>query len=223
MEEFEVPVGGYKTFNEFFIRRLKQEVCKIDPNPNLITSPCDGKAFVINNVGKDESFLVKGRSFELEKFLGSVELADLYESGAVVIFRLASYDYHRFHFPCDCFPSHNKVISGVYNSVNPIAYRSDVKPLVENERHRVIFKTQQFSDIAMVAVGALCVGKIVLTYKPNTNYKKGDEVGYFEFGGSTVVLVFKKGIFCSDGKILKHSKDGFETAVRIGEVVGCMI
>jgi len=223
MEEFEIPVGGYRTFNQFFIRRLKQGVCITDSNPNLIASPCDGKAFVIDSIGKSESFSIKDRTFYLEKFMNSGKQADFYENGILMIFRLAPYDYHRFHFPCDCFPSSRKVIKGVYNTVNPIAYKADVHPLVENERRSIILKTQQLSDVAMVAVGALCVGKIVLTCKSNVSYKKGDEVGYFEFGGSTVVLIFKQGIFCPDEKILKHSKDGFETAVRAGEPVGCRV
>lgn len=220
MKEFEVPICGYRTFNEFFTRRLKLGVRRIDSSSNVAISPCDGKVFVIENVGKGENFLLKGEAFNLEKLLGSVGLASSYEKGTLVIFRLAPYDYHHFHFPFDCLPSSARIVSGVYNSVNPVVYEAGLNPLLENERHSIILKSQRFFNVVMVLVGALCVGKIVETYEPGGDYKKGEEAGYFALGGSMVALLFKQEVFLIHEKILRHSYEGFETAIKMGEVIG---
>ena len=91
----------------------------------------------------------------------------------------------------------------------------------ENARNIVVLKSTEFHDPLCVIVGAMGVGKIIETYTPETLYKKGAEMGYFEFGASTICLVFKAGVLkASDRKFVDNSKDSIETAVKQGRLIG---
>ena len=219
MNDFVTPPGGFRSFNDFFIRKLRPGAREINHDPTIITSPADAKIYVIPNISTDTLFFVKHKPFNLEKFLGNATQAEAYKNGTLIIFRLAPYDYHRFHFPADGIPSTPHIIHGRFESVNPLVLKTGIQPLTENERHIVLLKTDTFDTIAMVAVGAMMVGKIVHTFTPNTPCKKGDEAGYFAFGGSTVVLLFKHGVISPLPLFLQHSLQGIETAVTMGQAI----
>jgi len=217
MDDFIIPEGGYTSFNDFFCRKLKPGARSIDAHH--IVSPADCKLYIIEDISADSVFFVKQKPFNLAKFLNNPTLAHEYEHGTLIIFRLAPYDYHRFHFPVDCTPSKPQPINGIYESVNPLVYRSGVQPLTENERHLIMLTTEHHGNIAMLSVGALFVGKIIETYTPEVPCKKGDETGYFAFGGSTVVLLFKKNTIKPQQIFLDHSRQGLETAVKMGQAI----
>jgi phosphatidylserine decarboxylase len=219
ISEAQEPVDSFKTFNDFFIRKLKPEARPINQNPEIIIAPADGNVMIFENSTQKMRFPIKQSNFNLEQFLGNKELAKSFESGTIMIFRLAPWDYHRFHFPTDCIPSKPQIIHGNYESVNPIVYYTGIQPLTENERHLYVLKTEDCDDISMVSVGALCVGKIKETYIPLQNYIKGDEAGYFCFGGSTLVLLFKQGTIEVSKEILNNSKQGIETPIKMGDVI----
>jgi len=219
MNQFQKSADSYKTFNEFFVRKLKPGARSIDADLKTVTSPADSKLLVVQEITNEMCFFVKDKAFNIATFLQDKELAKNYQGGSLLIFRLAPYDYHRYHFPLDCVPSVAQKIAGTYDSVNPTVFKSGFQPLQTNKRHVTILKTKKYSDVTMVAVGAMMVGKIIETYAPRTEYKKGSEAGYFSVGGSTVVLFFKKGIIKIDDKFIKHSRDGFETAVKVGEPI----
>jgi phosphatidylserine decarboxylase len=212
-------IDAYASFNDFFIRELKVGARSIDPSPSTITSPADSKVLVIPDISKDVPFFVKNHTFDLEKFLGDATLAKQFYGGTMMIFRLAPYDYHHFHFPVDCIPSTSISINGLFESVNPIVYKEGIQPLTENERHLILLKTEKYDTIAMVPVGAMIVGKIIETYTPGQQYKKGDDAGYFAFGGSTVVLLFKPNVMTPNNLFVQHSEQGIETSIRVGEKI----
>lgn len=212
----------YVSFNDFFARKLKSGVRVIDTNPNIITSPCDGKLFVIPNITSNATFYLKELPFNLDRFLGSATRAERYTGGTLMIFRLAPYDYHRFHFPIDCIATQVQSINGKLESVNPFVYKQGIQVLTENERHLIELQTMHHGPILMIPVGAFCVGKIIETYQPNQYVKKGDEAGYFMFGGSTVVLVIPPGKIKLEQRFIEHSAQGFETAVSMGQAIGSL-
>ena len=219
MNQFQGARDSYKTFNEFFMRKLKPNARLVNSDSKIVTSPADSKLLVVPEITKDMCFFVKDKPFNIETFMQNKELAQGYQGGSLLVFRLAPYDYHRYHFPLDCVPSVVKKISGTYDSVNPFVFKSGLQPLQTNKRHITVLKTKDCLDVTMVAVGAMMVGKIIETYKPFTECKKGAEAGYFAVGGSTVVLFFKKGIIKIDDTLIKNSREGFETAVKMGESV----
>ena len=219
MNQYEIPEGGYKSFNEFFVRKLKKGMRSIDSDTKSFIAPADSKLFVIPNISQDVEFFVKDKKFNLGKFLKDENLAKEYENGVLMIFRLAPYDYHRYHFPTDCIPGKTKIIHGLLESVNPIVYRSGYQPLLENERHMTVLKTDKFNDVVAISVGAMLVGKINETHIPDKEYKKGDEMGFFEFGGSTLVLLFKKGVITPKKEFVENSAKNLETEVKMGQAV----
>lgn len=221
LDECEIPEGGYKTFNDFFTRKLKPGARIIDPTPHGIASPADSKCTFVEDISKKDVFVIKSSRWTLKKMLADKELAKEYEGGTLINFRLAPEDYHRFHFPIDCTPTVSRKIRGTYDSVNPYAFKIGGNPLGENARNIVVLKSTEFHDPLCVIVGAMGVGKIIETYTPETLYKKGAEMGYFEFGASTICLVFKAGVLkASDRKFVDNSKDSIETAVKQGRLIG---
>ena len=153
----------------------------------------------------------------MKKFLGNDQAAKRFDGGALMVFRLAPYHYHRFHFPFDCVPGLARRISGGLDSVNPVVYKNGHMPLLENERILTFLQSERFGSVAMVSVGALAVGRITNLYDHGGKYKKGDEMGYFSFGGSTIVLLFEKDKICINEKILENSTQNIETSVLMGE------
>ena len=205
----------FSSFNDFFIRKLKPGARPIDPNPNAVTSPADGKILVFDNI-HNADFIIKGFKFNVSSFLDDKILAEKYKDGTLLIIRLAPPDYHRYHFPVSGRITHSKKIEGDYYSVSPAAIKRNTEIFWLNKREYTLISTNLFGDVVMSEVGATMVGTIVQTYK-SINVVKGEEKGYFKFGGSTVVLLFEKGKIKVDQDLLQNSKKGIETAVNMGE------
>lgn len=220
ISEAKKDVSEFTSFNDFFYRELKPGVRTIDTDDNVIVSPADGKILVLENIKNDKKFYVKGDQFTLDEFFQDKNLAKKYEDGIFVIIRLAPVDYHRFHFPADGIIGDSHLINGDYYSVSTHAIRRNFRIFCENKREYSILKTQKFGDIVMIEVGATMVGGIKQTYKPNSFVKKGQEKGYFYFGGSTCILVFEKGKVKLDKDLIENTKKGIETKVYMGEKIG---
>jgi phosphatidylserine decarboxylase len=208
----------FTSFNDFFTRKLKPSVRPVDPDSMVLVSPADGKLLAYKDVA-GQDFIVKGYRFDLQKFLLDSSLAREFAHGSMVVVRLAPVDYHRFHFPVDGVLLYEKKVGGTYYSVNPLALRRKVKLLCENERAYTVISSDRFGKMVMAEVGATMVGSIVQTVR-GSQVVKGEEKGYFKFGGSTVVLIFKKDVVRIDPDLLLNTVNGLETAVRMGEHIG---
>jgi phosphatidylserine decarboxylase len=215
-EEFYKKTKNFRSFNDFFVRKLKEETREIDANENSLVFPCDGRFLVFPKISDLNSFNIKDKNFSLKEFLMNDELAEKYNDGSMLIARLAPQDYHRFHFPCDCIPEESKLINGCLYSVNPFALRKNIKILQENKRMISVLKTKNFSDILYIEIGATNVGSINQTFFPNTHYKKGEEKGYFSLGGSSIVLLFKKNTIQFDADLIEKSLKKIETRAFFG-------
>ncbi len=213
-------VEEFKSFNDFFYRELKEGARTVDYRENVLASPADGKILAFENLDIEKEFYIKGDKFTLEEFFADKGLANKYKNGVFMIIRLAPIDYHRFHFPADGEISESKLIDGVYYSVSTHAIKKNFRILCENKREYSILKTEKFGDIAMFEVGATMVGGIKQSYKSNSYVKKGEEKGYFYFGGSTCVLVFEREKVKIDEDLLENTKKGIETKVYMGEKIG---
>ena len=167
----------------------------------------------------NSDFIIKGYRFDISSFLNNAKLSQNYLDGTLVIIRLAPPDYHRFHFPISGKVSPVTRIDGDYYSVNPLALRKMTEILCLNKREFTIVTNPLFGDVIMAEVGATMVGSIVQTYTGNT-VNKGEEKGYFKFGGSTVVLLFEKNKIRIDDDLLINTLRGYETAIKEGERIG---
>lgn len=213
-------IKDFNNFNDFFIRTLHKDARPIDINPNFLISPGDGRLLAFNNINTKNLIQVKGINYSLSELLEDNDIIKKYEGGVCLILRLCPTDYHRFHFVDSGIPLENHFIKGNYYSVNPTALERIPKLYCQNKREWSVFKSDNFGDIIHVEVGATCVGTIIQTYNPNEPVKKGDEKGYFKFGGSTTILFFEKDKIKIDEDILTQSDLGFETKVIMGETIG---
>lgn len=210
----EYQKSSFSNFNEFFSRALAHGARPLDENKQSVASPADGMLYCIENITYHTRFLVKEKLFDIKSFLGDSSCADDFIGGTLIVIYLAPHNYHRFHFPFDCSAVKSVRIAGNYESVHPCVYAAGIQPLTENERQMMILKTSLSNgDIIFMSVGAMVVGKIVLTYIPEKEYSKGEQIGYFQMGGSTVVMLFKKDAIMVDEKV----KGNGSVAVKMGE------
>lgn len=207
----------FNSFNDFFIRKLKPEARPIISNPNILAMPADGRYLVYP---KFQQFVVKGKEFSLFEFLQSQADASRYQEGSMAIARLCPSDYHRFHFPCDGTATEARLINGSLYSVNPMALAKRIVILSENKRMITEIDSKQFGTILYIEIGATAVGTIRQTYTPDQFVKKGEEKGYFEFGGSCIVLLFEKGRIVFDEDLIKNTERGLETRALFGSSLG---
>ncbi|MGI9526428.1 MAG: phosphatidylserine decarboxylase [Weeksellaceae bacterium] len=183
-----------------------------------LVSPGDGRLLAFEKLDEVNEFYVKGISFTLNEFLLNDELANQFKNHALIILRLSPEDYHRFHFPFEGIPTETTRINGKYYSVSPIALaRNFGKVFTENKREYAIVKTENHGEMLIAPVGATMVGSIIETYQPNTEVQKGQEMGYFAFGGSTIVLLVDSSKFTIDQDIIENTKNRLETLVQMGE------
>ena len=218
--EFAEDTGEYLSFNEFFYRKLKPESRPVDESVNSVVFPADGRHMAFANISSENNFFVKGQSFDLVQFLGDEDLAKRYNGGSMLLSRLCPVDYHRFHFPCSGNAGVPRLINGWLYSVNPIALVKRPKIFWENKRVVTSLESDHFGKVQIVEVGATMVGSILQTYMPGERVVKGEEKGYFAFGGSSVVMLFEKDRMQFDPDLLKNTSNGIETYARFGEHVG---
>jgi phosphatidylserine decarboxylase len=218
--EFLDPVSTYRSFNDFFIRKLKPEARPIDPDPCVAVIPADGRYYFYADIAQCPGFIVKGQKFELETLLGNRALAEEFQGGSMVMARLCPSDYHRFHFPCDCLPSPTQLINGWLYSVNPVAIKRNVHIFAQNKRTLCELRTPLFGRVLYLEIGATNVGNIQETYTPGEWQSKGGEKGYFEFGGSALILLFAKNTITFDADLLAATAEGFEMRCLLGQSMG---
>ena len=220
ISEFNDELRDFKTFNDFFTRRVKPSARPFLKDSELFLSPGDGRIKGWMNVNINKNIEIKGSGYTLRDLIPENEIIEEYDGGTVVVLRLNPTDYHRFHFIDDGVCSESKRIKGHYYSVNPVALLSYPKVFCQNTREYSILRSKNYGEIIYIEVGATCVGSIVQTYKPGEFIKRGSEKGFFKFGGSTIIILIKKGHVKLDGDILYQTKLGYETKIRAGEVIG---
>lgn len=220
MSHSEKSIDNFQSFNDFFSRKLTSDARPVPCDTSSLISPGDGRLTAFTEIDLNKLIQVKGMTYSLYDFIKNDAVAKKYANGTCLILRLCPTDYHRFHFLDSgiCHASHE--IKGDYYSVNPIALKKIPTLFCENKRQWNTLHSDNFGDVLYVEVGATCVGSIIQTYTPESKVSKGQEKGYFKFGGSTIVLFFENGKVKIDDDILKQSEMGFETKVVMGEKIG---
>jgi phosphatidylserine decarboxylase len=224
MSEVLLPLEQFHNFNEFFYRALKPSArpCSAPNNPGIIVSPADCRSVVFNQINQATNIWVKGREFSMKRLLGDAYPEDVarYENGALGVFRLAPQDYHRFHIPVDGIMGEPKTIAGEYYTVNPMAIRSALDVYGENVRVIVPIDSVSHGRVMVICVGAMMVGSTVITRKTGERVMRAEELGYFKFGGSTLLLLFEPGKMKFDSDLTDNSSGALETLVS-GDVQKC--
>jgi phosphatidylserine decarboxylase len=219
VSEVKRPIDSFQSLNDFFIRELKPDARPIDPESGHLISPADSLLLVFD-LTKKNALPVKGYWYSLKEFLKEDTLTQEYADGWCFVYRLSPADYHRYCYIDNGYHKKVERIQGVLHSVNPIALSSVKSLLAKNYRELTILYTDNFDEVLHFEIGALLVGKIVQRYRDNYHFKRGEEKGWFEFGGSTIIQLFKKDTIKPDIDILEHSVNHTETLVKMGEKVG---
>ncbi|KAF3767310.1 hypothetical protein M406DRAFT_274789 [Cryphonectria parasitica EP155] len=221
----------YKTFNEFFGRELRPDARPIaEPdNDKVVSSLADCRLTTFPTIDLAAKYWIKGFHFTLERLLGDADLAKLFDGGSIAISRLAPQDYHRWHSPIDGTVESIKEIPGSYYTVNPQAINEPgtVNVFCENKRSVMVMKRAATgSPVAIIAVGAMLVGSIKYNdgVEVGASVRRGQTLGAFYYGGSTVIAVFPKGEVTFDEDLVRNSiEQNCETLVSVGWRIGASL
>ena len=206
----------FTSYNDFFTRKILPGKRPYSKDDNVLISPADAKLSCYRIDDKCR-VTIKDTSYSLEELLEDKELANEYLNGYWLVFRLTVDDYHRYHYIDDGKIIGNKFINGKFHTVNPIA--NDYYPIYkQNTRSYTVIESENFGKMVQMEVGAMMVGRIV-NY-PKKQCYRGEEKGYFEFGGSTVVILLKENQAIIDEDIVKNTINDKETVVKLGESIG---
>lgn len=207
----------FVSYNDFFTRKIKPEKRNVDFDENSLISPCDSKlsAYPIND---DSVFYIKNSYYSVLDILGGNEKAKEFSGGICLIFRLAVDDYHRYCYFDNGEKGDNFFVKGELHTVKPIALNK-FNIYKRNCREYSFLQTENFGEVAQIEVGAMMVGKIKNLHQKH-KFKRGEEKGMFEFGGSTIVVLLKKDSAVIDSDIVLNTQNGIETAVKFGEKIG---
>ena len=206
---------NFKSFNDFFTR--KDNSRKPELSPETLISPCDS-ALSVFNIEENSTFKIKGFNYTLKDFFETDEFDKTFSGGNALIFRLAATDYHRYCYIDSGSLEKNHFLKGKLYSVQPVCCRT-FKVYTKNRRSWTILHTQNFGDVAQVEVGAFSVGGIK-NHHENYSFSKGEEKGYFDLHGSTIVMLFRKNTIKLDEEILAQTANGKETIVKYGQPIG---
>lgn len=209
MSEVDVPPSGFRTFNDFFTRRLRPGARPVAEGEGVIVSPCDGTITAVGYVQAGRAIQAKGYDYPVEALLGDASLAEELEGGPYATIYLSPRDYHRVHFPCDGLVEEVRYMPGRLYTVAPKAAQVIEGLFPKNERVTIVVGTP-FGRLAISMVGAAMVGRITLSFcglatnvgqkatwirlDPKVPVRKGDDLGTFNLG-STVVLFLPKGLW----------------------------
>ena len=199
----------YSSFNDFFIRNIKPDKRNINIEDNLI-AVCDSK-LSIYKIDDNSTLKIKNSVYTIEELIGEKRVYKY-----ALVFRLCVDDYHHYIFPDDGKVISTKHINGVLHTVQPIAHNK-YKVFSQNSREISFLDCENLGDVCYIEVGALMVGKIV--NENTTHFKKGQEKGHFEFGGSTVIMLINKDIDFNK-KIIENSNNNIETIIKMGTCIG---
>ena len=207
-------LDGIKTFNQFFRRRIKDGKRPFDMDPDHLCSPCDGllTVYPINDEGT--VIPVKQSAYTIASMLKDKELATRYNGGWCLVFRLCVDNYHRYAYPVSGVKGPNIFIPGILHTVQPIALEK-FPVFAQNCREYTVIESDEFGRVVQMEVGAMLEGRIVNLEQAGVA-ERGHEKGYFEYGGSTVILLIEK-----DRLAIRHNL--LETPVKMGQCVGTLI
>lgn len=215
LTEVEKPLTEYRTLDAFFTRRLRDGVRPMPTDPEVVVSPVDGRMTATGGITADGTLEVKGQPWTAAQLLDDPGEAARYDGGTFVILYLSPKDYHRIHVPCDARLDWARYAPGRLLPVNPPAVAVEPDLFVRNERVSCAFDGPA-GRVALVAVGALDVGRISTEFDPSWNTSRGgvsnrrranpatrryepplelargDELMAFHLG-SSVVLLFEAG------------------------------
>ena len=215
IDEVSKNVDSFSNLHDFFTRTLKKGARPIAQGTTIFTSPVDAKIEAFGDITDDIIFTVKNKAYSLVDLLGNEERAAQYQRGKYIVFYLSPADYHRIHSPIDAQVVRQYVLGQKSYPVNRLGLTYGKKPISHNYRMISELAYLPHRQAAFIKVGATFVNSIELTNCTDV-WTKGEEVGYFTFG-STVVMLFE------NNAIQFHKNVVQGCSIRMGEAFANML
>ncbi|GGD49607.1 archaetidylserine decarboxylase [Paenibacillus nasutitermitis] len=215
VEEAEKRLEEYSTLNEFFTRRLKPGLRNVDTDPDAVVSPVDALITGCGPIEAGTILNVKGQDYTVEELLNRSPRTDNYKNGYYIVLYLSPTDYHRIHTPVEGTIVEREHVPGKVYPVNEFGLRHMRRVLSRNER-LITYIRHAHAESAVVKVGAMNVSSIKYVEPLHNKVEKGEELAYFEFG-STVVLLLEENTFTPRPDLTTGLK------VSVGERLGAML
>jgi phosphatidylserine decarboxylase len=209
IEEIDGEVKDYSSLHQFFTRKLKQNARAIDNSSSSIISPVDAKIEQFGNITEHLNFIVKNQTYSIKEMLEDEELVQRYKDGSFIVLYLSPSHYHRIHSPVEGKVKKRYSLGQHSYPVNKWGLKYGKSPLSKNFRTISVIETIDGNQIAMIKVGAMFINTIEMTHQSDNLYRN-EEMGYFSFG-STVVLLFEKDKIKLADMVLPHQE------VKVGE------
>ena len=207
----------WRSFNDFFTRRIRPDARPVDMDPKALISPCDCLMSAYT-IAEGSRFKVKGVEYTVGALLKDEALAARYSGGMCIIFRLMPDNYHRYIYPDWGSKGKNIAIQGKLHTVRPVAH-GKYSVYATNSREYTILHTRNFGDVVFMEVGALMVGRI-RNHHGTHQFARGEEKGYFEYGGSTIIMLLKRGAARLESEFAQCLNTGSELVVKQGMRIG---
>lgn len=205
LSEVAMPEAGFRTFDEFFTRRLLEGARVVDPNPEALVSPADGRLEDLGRLNASSELWVKGQRYSAADLLGDPAAANFYEGGHYFIVYLSPRDYHRVHAPAEGNVSSVRYVPGTLFPVNRIGVEHIPQLFARNERLSIVQQSLVHGTVTTIMVGAIGVGRIGLSFDDlETNRgdapglrsyagtpiprRRGEELGVFHMGSTAIVM-----------------------------------
>ena len=205
---------NFGCFNDCFCRKIKNGLRPLPQENRVFFSPCDGLLSAYR-LQADTVLPVKQSAYTLSSLLQNDALAQRYQDGVCLVFRLCVNHYHRYCYPATGIKGENVFIKGRLHTVRPIALEAR-GVFAENCREYTVIETEEFGAILQMEVGAMLVGKIH-NHHGSGPVTRGDEKGMFLYGGSTVILLLEKDKVPVSSRFFNATAEGKETPVIMGE------
>lgn len=227
LSEVVTPPGGFRTFDDFFTRRLVDGARPVDPDPNAIVSPADGRVEDFGPMTSGAALLVKGQRYTASDLLGDPAAAAAYEGGHYFIVYLSPRDYHRVHAPTSGPVQQVRYVPGTLFPVNRIGTEHIPQLFARNERLAIVQESVVHGTVTTIMVGAIGVGRIELSFddvQTNSGHEpglrsyadapiamdRGNELGVFHMGSTAIVML--------PGSVDFRVQAG--DSVRMGQAIG---
>lgn len=208
----------YRCFNDFFCRPIRKELRPVPTETAAFMAPCDGLLSVYR-ITDGLVLPIKQSRYTIADLLGGDPVAEDYRDGLCLVFRLCVQHYHRYAYPDAGTVLKKRFLAGELHTVRPIALAA-LPVFTRNCREYMLLRTENFGTLTQIEVGAMLVGRVENYKGPGMSFRRGEEKGRFLYGGSTVVLLVQKGRVELDEALLENTRNGLETPVQLGEVLG---